>query len=73
MEEFFRCEPHEQLLRDYRASSFLLGERVRVLPFGKEGYDAIALDILDDYSLLVRRDDGCEERVYTGEVSVRQL
>ena len=73
LEEFFRCEPHEELLRDYRASSFLLGERVRVLPFGKEGYDAIALDILDDYSLLVRRDDGCKERVYTGEVSVRQL
>lgn len=73
MEEFFKEESAELLLRDYRSASFLIGKKVRVLPFSGKEYDATALDILDDYSLLVEREGGKTEKVYTGEVSVRQL
>lgn len=49
-----------------------LGKEVRVLdPKGE--YSGIALGINDHGELLVRREDGSQEAVYAGEVSVRGL
>ena len=46
------------------------GKEVRILG-GKEDYNAVALGINSEGELLVRREDGSEEAVFAGEVSVR--
>ena len=48
------------------------GKEVRILG-AKEPYQALALGINDGGELLVRRQDGSEEAVYAGEVSVRGI
>ncbi len=54
----------------YREHSVTLGRRVRVIGLS-ETFEAQALDVLDDGSLLVRLDDGTETSVHAGDVSVR--
>lgn len=61
----------EEVLYEYRRHSFTLGKRVEVRPHTAPCYDARAKEILDDYSLLVEKDDGEEIRVFSGEVSVK--
>ena len=56
-------------LNKYRQLSLTLGSRVTVRPLCGEEYSAFAADILDDYSLLVERDNGITERIFSGEVS----
>ena len=60
-----------EILRKYRESSLLIGEEITVLPLSGEPYFARALEILDDYSLSVEREDGKKERLFTGEVSIK--
>ena len=60
-----------EILRKYRESSLLIGEEIAVLPLSGEPYFARALEILDDYSLSVEREDGKKERLFTGEVSIK--
>ncbi len=54
----------------YRKHSITLGRRVRVIGL-TETFEAQAIDVLDDGSLLVRLDDGTERPVLAGDVSVR--
>ena len=56
------------LLDEYRARCLTVGREVIV-----GGRGAVALSVGDDYSLLIRRDDGSEEALRFGEVSVRGL
>lgn len=56
-------------LAAYRARSFIMGRRVRFLRDGAER-EALALAIDDNGALLVRHDDGREEALRSGEVSV---
>lgn len=59
--------------QDYRAACVTLGREVRVLrPDGRETL-ATALDVDRDFGLIVRRTDGTEEILRSGEVSVRGL
>lgn len=46
------------------------GKEVRILG-AKEEYNAFALGVNEEGELLVRREDGTEEAIYAGEVSVR--
>ena len=55
----------------YRRRSCVLGKAINILSPGKEPVPAEALDLLEDYSLLVRLADGSTSRLNTGEVSVR--
>ncbi len=55
---------------EYRARSFLLGQAVHVLR-GEEKKKAVVLDLLPDFSLLVQYEDGAQEALSSGEVSVR--
>ena len=62
----------EPWLADYRRRCVTLGKEVRLLWDGG-GTRALALDIDGQFGLVVRREDGREETVRTGEVSVRGL
>ena len=61
----------DEALSEYRRRSVVTGKELVVV--GAEvSYPAVAEEILDDYSLLVRRlDNGERVRVFTGEVSVK--
>ena len=55
----------------YQSRSVLLGKEIFILPLEGEPIPATALDILPDFSLLVRLKDGTERALNSGEVSVR--
>lgn len=69
-ETFLRTGSFTAMLEDYRKHCITLGKEVRVL--GREPFFAEALDITPEGELLVRRaDNGKEEVVFSGEVSIR--
>ncbi|MDO4492728.1 MAG: biotin--[acetyl-CoA-carboxylase] ligase [Clostridia bacterium] len=57
-------------LEDYRSCSNVVGKRVNVLR-GETSRVAEALEIGDDGALLVRFEDGSEEALTSGEISIR--
>lgn len=62
----------EEFIPEYRDRSFLPGKAVTV--FGRNGLEersATALSVEDDLSLKVRYEDGSEENLQSGEVSIR--
>ena len=60
------------LLEDYRRDCITLGKQVRIVGSGAER-TARAVDIDDSFGLIVRYEDGREETVRSGEVSVRGM
>ena len=65
-------------LREYHAAycrdCVNLGRTVRLLPTGSGGEEvAEAVDIDEDFGLVVQRPDGARRTVHSGEVSVRGL
>ena len=54
---------------EYKARSFVIGREVTVVKLN-ESYPARVIDINPDYSLLIDH-DGAEERLFTGEISLR--
>ena len=69
--EFIRDETEEEILEEYRRLSFIPGLDITVIPTVGESYPAKALEILDDYSLLIEAPDKKISRLFTGEVSVK--
>ena len=61
----------EELLSEYRESSFILGKKVKVIPIGKEPYTAIAKAVNDDFSLEIILENGESQRLFSGEVSTK--
>ncbi len=57
---------------DYLALSATIGQDVRILPHGDEGFDAHAMDITRDGALIVER-GGERLEISSGEVSLRPL
>lgn len=69
-ETFLRTGSFAAMLEDYRKHCITLGKEVHVL--GREPFFAEALNITPEGELLVRRaDNGKEEVVFSGEVSIR--
>lgn len=69
-ETFLRTGSFAAMLEDYRKHCITLGKEVHVL--GRDPFFAEALDITPEGELLVRRaDNGKEEVVFSGEVSIR--
>ncbi|MDO4494130.1 MAG: biotin--[acetyl-CoA-carboxylase] ligase [Clostridia bacterium] len=60
----------EACLAQYRKKSFLIGKTVRIAAAPPEKRYAAATAILPDYRLAVRYEDGTEEALSSGEVSV---
>ena len=61
----------DEVVTEYRRRSCLVGKDVTVHKLG-DSYPAKVLGIEEDMSLRVRLPDGSEERLTTGEVSVRE-
>ena len=59
---------NEEIIKEYRERSMLIGRCVTVLKSG--GYSARVLDITDDAHLVVESESGIEE-LYTGDVSIK--
>ena len=59
----------DDCLADYRAKSLVIGKSVKVIK-PTEQYEATVIGINDDFSLQIQR-DGKEERLFTGEISIR--
>lgn len=60
------------IIAEYKSRSMLIGSRVSVIRQA-ESYPARVLDISDDGTLILLRDTGEREELYTGEVSVKPL
>ncbi len=63
-----RSAPHYE---KYCTRSLILGEYVNVFRPGHDPYPARAMGITPSFALAVRRDDGIDELLFSGEVSVR--
>ncbi len=73
IDEFLKiatCDEREELYREYKNRSFVIGKAVKVIKIS-ESYEAKAIDILPDYSLLLELSDGTRETLFTGEVSLK--
>jgi len=57
-------------MEESRARSNVIGRNITVLR-GEERYDAVAVDIDDEGSLVIRREDGSTDVLHSGEISVR--
>ena len=64
-----RCQ---QFGKEYRTACLTAGREVQVIAGGTVRR-ALALEVTEDYALRVRWEDGTEETVRAGEVSVRGL
>ena len=62
----------ERWLEEYRRRCLTVGSRVQILR-GEERREADAVAVDEQFGLVVRRDDGTEEVLRSGEVSVRGL
>lgn len=58
------------LYQEYKERCFVIGEEVFLLR-GDKKIPAVVLDLLPDFSLLVRYEDGTTEALSAGEVSIR--
>ena len=61
-------------MQEYKQLSFILGQRIEVCPVAgstEAAYEATALDITDDASLVVQLLDGTQQTLLSGEVSLR--
>ena len=54
---------------EYKSRSFIIGKRVTVMKLS-ESYEANVIDIDSDFSLIIER-DGKQERLFTGEISLK--
>ena len=62
----------ENILDDWRKYNITLGKKIRVLPAGSsDEFSAEALDIDADGTLIIKTDNGTE-KVYAGDVSIRE-
>ena len=60
-----------KVFEGYRKRSLVLGKEINILSPGREPEPAVAVDLGEDYSLLVRLPDGSTRRLNSGEVSVK--
>ncbi len=70
--ENFENADFAETLDEYRHKCFVIGENITVISHSDTTFEAKALEVLDDGSLLVKRlDSGEEVRVFSGEVSTK--
>lgn len=61
---------NKSLYNEYKKRCFILGKKITVLN-GKESIPALAIDLRENFALVVRYEDGREEALKAGEVSTR--
>ncbi|MCR4650406.1 MAG: biotin--[acetyl-CoA-carboxylase] ligase [Lachnospiraceae bacterium] len=70
--EYYRSGSRSSYIDEYRAGSMVIGERVNVIMPDSER-EAYVLDVDEECRLVVRYDDGSEEKLSNGEVSIRRI
>ena len=70
IEEFFADSDEEDVMEEYRSRSVIIGKRVEVRRILGDVYPATVLEIADDGSLIVERDDGTRDTLISAEVSI---
>lgn len=73
LEEFLAHTPWEEIIEEYRARCTLIGKDITVYKAECEPYPAKALAIDERGRLLVRLENGKEECLSSGEVSVKRV
>ena len=68
---FYQNPDSGNCFEEYKKRSFLLGKPVRIHRPDQEAIPATAIDLDREYALIVRFEDGSEQRINSGEVSVR--
>ncbi len=63
----------EEIYREYKKRSFLLGRPINILTAGSEPEPAHVVDLDRDFALIVRCENGETRRLNSGEVSVRAV
>ncbi len=69
--EYYKCLPAHAFFEEYKNRSVTVGERITVLGRG-EARKATAIAIDQSCRLVVRYEDGSEEALNSGEVSIRK-
>ena len=72
MYETWKSDP-SALLDDYRRRCFVLGSTVEVSPVTGGVFTADAVDISEDFGLVLRLPDGSVRTVHSGEVRISQV
>lgn len=69
--EYYHDLSSKQMLEDYRARLLWKGERINAFR-GAETTSCTLIDADPDYALRVRLDDGTEQRIQSGEITIRR-
>lgn len=73
LDNFFAIYPalaQNKLFSEYKKRLFILGQTVEILQYDQH-YSAQVLDLADDYSLLVRTNDGQTQKLFCGEIQLK--
>ncbi len=71
LNEFFNLYKQDSasIFSEYKELLFLIGKRIKVI--GLENFDAEVLDLAEDFSLIVKKDDGEILNLFSGEISIK--
>lgn len=71
IKEFFAVLQEESVIEEYKKSSVALGRRIEVKRISGERFFATALDVTEQGELVVLREDGQTETLFSAEISIR--
>lgn len=71
IKEFFAVLGEDSVIDEYRKSSVALGQRVEVRRISGESFFATAIDVTEQGELIVLREDGEKEALFSAEISIR--
>ena len=66
--KIYKKEDRAKLLAEYRKRSMIIGKEITILNTGEK---AQAVEISDDYSLVVKKENGEKEKLSSGDVSIK--
>lgn len=71
LNEFFNLykEDNALIFSEYKELLFLIGKRIKVI--GLDNFDAEVLDLAEDFSLVIKKDDGEILNLFSGEISIK--
>ena len=70
--ELFNHDCHETILTEWRKRSYTIGKTVEVKKPSNKTYDAYAIGISKEGSLVVEKSDGSLEKVISGECTIKK-
>ena len=69
--ELYSHEKYEEILKEWRKSSYSIGKIVEVRKPYRKAYDAYIVGISNDGALVVEKNDGTLEKVISGECTIK--